>query len=64
MKLAFELTGSQDARLRERAAALGVSPEDLVRAAVMDLLARPEADFEEAVEHVLTKNRDLYDRLS
>jgi hypothetical protein len=64
MKLAFELTGPQDARLRERAAALGVSPEDLVRAAVMDLLARPEADFEEAVEHVLTKNRDLYDRLS
>ena len=49
--------------LRERAAHLRVSPEDLVRVSVEELLSRPDSAFEEAVRHVLKKNAELYRRL-
>ena len=51
-------------RLREMAARLGVSPEDLVRVSVEELLARPDEEFERAVHYVLKKNADLYRRLA
>ena len=52
------------AELSEMAEQLGVIPEELVRASVEDLLARPEADFEQAMKHILTKNAELYRRLA
>lgn len=51
-------------KLRETAARLGVIPEDLVRVSIEELLAQPEEDFERAIEHVLEKNSDLYQRLA
>ena len=51
-------------KLNEMARQLGVVPEDLVRVSIEELLARPEADFEQAVDHVLTKNAELYRRLA
>jgi hypothetical protein len=51
-------------KLNEMARQLGVVPEDLVRVSIEELLARPEADFEQAVEYVLTKNAELYRRLA
>jgi hypothetical protein len=63
MKLAFELAPAQSERLRAEAERLGLSPEDLARAALTDLLATPDADFREAVTRVLTKNEELYKRL-
>ena len=51
-------------RLREAAARLGVSPEDLVRVSIEDLLARPDETLKSAVEHVLEKNAELYRRLA
>jgi hypothetical protein len=41
-----------------------VSAEDLAAAALRDLLAQREADFQTAAGRVLAKNRELYRRLA
>lgn len=64
MKLAFELTPAQADRLRAEAARLGLSPEDLARAALTDLLATPDAEFQAVAARVVAKNRELYKRLA
>ena len=64
MKLAFDLTPAEAEKLSAEAKRLGISPEDLARAALSDLLAAPDADFQNAARRVLTKNRDLYKRLA
>jgi len=51
-------------KLKEIADSLGVSPEELVRASVEELLARPDQDFQQAVHHVLNKNVEFYNRLA
>jgi hypothetical protein len=47
-----------EALTRGTAARLGLSPEDLARAALADLLASPDAEFEAAAARVLARNRD------
>lgn len=64
MKLALELSPAQAEKLRIEAARLGLSPEDLARAALSDLLAEPDADFAAAARRVLAKNQELYKRLA
>jgi len=54
----------QAARLHDFARRLKVTPEELVRVSVDDLLSRPDEAFERAVERVLRKNADLYRRLA
>jgi antitoxin FitA len=51
-------------KLREIAARLGVSPEDLARMSIEELLAQPEERFERAADYVLKKNEELYRRLA
>ena len=51
-------------KLTEMARQLGIVPEELVRVSIEELLTRPEADFEQAVDYVLTKNAELYRRLA
>ncbi len=64
MKLAFDLPPAQGEKLRAEAERLGLSAEDLARAAVLDLLATPAADFEAAAARVVAKNQELYRRLA
>lgn len=64
MKLSIDLSPAQAERLRLEAERLGLSPEDLARAAIMDLLATPGEDFNAAAERVLKKNAELYRRLA
>jgi hypothetical protein len=64
MKLAFELPPAQAAKLREEAARLGLTPEDLARAALADLLGTPDAEFRAAAARILAKNQELYRRLA
>jgi hypothetical protein len=64
MKVAFELPAAQAEKLRQEAERLGVSPDDLARAAVADLLSARDEDFRLAAERVLRKNEDLYRRLA
>jgi predicted transcriptional regulator len=51
-------------RLQELAARLGVSPEDLARVGVEEMLADSDGKFDEAARHVLEKNAELYRRLA
>jgi predicted transcriptional regulator len=51
-------------RLKELALRLGVTPEDLARAGIEDLLARPDDTFRQALDDLLRKNTDLYQRLA
>jgi predicted transcriptional regulator len=52
------------AKLKKIAANLGITPEELVRLSVEDLLTRPDQAFQQAVERVLRKNKELYGRLA
>jgi len=51
-------------RLKEIAARFSVTPEDLIRVSIEELLSRPEESFREAVDYVLQKNAELYRRLA
>ena len=64
MRLAIALPPAQADRLRAEAERLGLSPEDLARAVLSDLLSTPDSEFQDVARRVLTKNRDLYKRLS
>ena len=61
--LTISLSDERLSRLKEIATRLGVSPEDLVRASVEELITRPEEAFERVVEYVLEKNAKLYRQL-
>jgi hypothetical protein len=64
MKVAIELPPAQAAQLEAEANRLGVSAEELARAAVTDLLAAPDAAFQEAAARVVANNHELYRRLA
>jgi predicted transcriptional regulator len=51
-------------KLQELAARFNITPEDLVRVSVEELLARPEEQFRHALDYVLKKNAELYRRLA
>lgn len=62
--ITITLSDERLARLQEMAARFQISPEELVRVGVEELLARPDDAFQRAVTEVLTKNADLYRRLA
>lgn len=64
MKFPIELPEAAAAKLREEADRLGVGPEELAVAAVIDLLYREADDLHAAAGYVLQKNRELYQRLA
>lgn len=64
MNVAFELPAAQAEKLRQVAEKLGISPSELARAALNDLLADRDEDFRTAAERVLRKNAELYRRLA
>ncbi len=64
MKITIDLSPAQAERLRHEAERLGLTPEDLARAALADLLVTREDDFRAAAERVLRKNEELYRRLA
>lgn len=51
-------------KLQQIAALFQVAPEELVRVSVEELLSRPEEEFRKALEYVLQKNTELYQRLA
>jgi len=64
VKLTIDLSAAQAERLRDEAKRLGIAPEDLARAVLVDLLASSDDDFRVAAERVLRKNEELYRRLA
>ena len=63
MSLAIKLSEDQERRLSEIAQRLSVSPTSLAEAAIRELVATPEAEFDRVSRHLLEKNRELYERL-
>jgi len=51
-------------KLEETANRLGISPSELVLWSVEELLSRQEAAFPDAMDYVLKKNAQLYQRLA
>jgi hypothetical protein len=64
MKLAIKLPPAQADKLRAEAQRLGLSPEELARAALSDLLSTPDSEFQVVARRVISKNQDLYKRLA
>lgn len=62
----FTITIPDDrlSKLKEMAAHFQVTPEELVRVSLEELLTRPEDAFQRAVDFVLGKNAELYRRLA
>lgn len=58
------LSDEQLLQLQELAQRFKVPVEDVARMGVTDLLSRGDERFEEATKRVLTKNAELYRRLS
>jgi predicted transcriptional regulator len=63
MKLAIKLSEAQEQRLAEIAARLGVPAESLAEAAVRELVDQSSTEFDQVADRLLTKNRELYERL-
>jgi antitoxin FitA len=50
--------------LQQAAAQLKITPEELVRVSVEELLTLPVEEFQDAIDYVLAKNAELYRRLA
>lgn len=62
--LTIALSNDLMTKLQELAKHHNVTPEDLVRASVEELVASPEEAFQDALDYVLQKNEQLYQRLA
>jgi predicted transcriptional regulator len=62
--ITISLSDDELAKLREMAKRHGVTPEELARVSIEELLTRPEEEFQSAVDLVLKKNAELYRRLA
>ncbi len=62
--ITITLSDERLAKLREVAARYSVTPEDLARVSIEELLAQPEETFQAAADYVLKKNAELYRRLA
>ncbi len=60
----MRLTDAQAEHLALEAQKPGVAPEDLLRAAVVELIEGRGEAFLSAARHVIEKNAELYQRLS
>ncbi|HRF00866.1 MAG TPA: ribbon-helix-helix protein, CopG family [Pirellulaceae bacterium] len=64
MTLHLDLDEQQVQRLQEAARRLNVSVHELAKAAISDLLAKSDDEFDRAATRVLAKNAELYRRLA
>ncbi|MCD4763488.1 MAG: hypothetical protein K8R28_05625 [Desulfobacterales bacterium] len=62
--ITVQLDDSKIVLLREKAQKYGLRLDQFVAASIEDLIAQPEPEFDEAVRRVLSKNKELYERLA
>jgi len=62
--ITVEIEDSKATILREKARKFGLLPDQFVTASIEDLISQPDPDFEKAMRKVLSKNKELYKRLS
>ncbi|MFP3948838.1 MAG: hypothetical protein ACLFWG_08920 [Longimicrobiales bacterium] len=63
MKLSIQLTEAQERRLNEIASRLNVPAQSLAKAALRDLIERPDPEFDQVATRLIEKNKELYERL-
>ena len=63
-RITVEIEDSKATLLRQKADKFGLLPDQFVAATIEDLIAQPEPNFEAAMHRVLSKNKELYDRLA
>lgn len=63
-RLTVQIEDAKAEALREKAERYGLDPEQFLAASVEDLISQPDADFDEAASRVLSKNKELYERLA
>ncbi len=51
-------------KLQNLAKQFNIPTEELLRVSLEELVARPQEDFQKALEYVLEKNKELYQRLA
>lgn len=62
--LTITLSEERMTKLRRLAVRLGSSPEALVEEGIQEFLEQAEPNIRDAVQYVLTKNHELYQRLA
>jgi antitoxin FitA len=62
--ITVEIDDSKAALLMKKAKKFGILPDQFVAASIEDLLNQPEEAFEDAMEKVISKNKELYKRLA
>ncbi len=58
------LADEELAELKKRASNYGVAPEALAHSAIQEMLKRSDQEFQRAMDYVLQKNKELYQRLA
>lgn len=64
MTLAIALNDEQTVHIQKLSAELGVAPDELARAGILDLLTYEQSDFAAVADSIIKKNHALYERLS
>jgi predicted transcriptional regulator len=64
MTITVTIPDDRLSKLREIAERFKITPEDLVRVTIEEILTRPDEAFQQAARHVLDKNSELYRRLA
>jgi len=63
-RITVEIDDSKAALLREKADKFGILPDQFVTASIEDLIGQPEPEFENDMQKVISKNKELYKRLA
>ena len=62
--LIIPLPDEQVKKLRELAEQFGITPEEIARITIEEMLTQPNESFQRALDQVLAKNEELYRRLA
>lgn len=62
--ITISLSNDRLLKLKEKAAHFNISPEELIRVSIEELLTQPDEALQAAVNYVLKKNAELYRRLA
>jgi hypothetical protein len=63
-RIIVEIDDNKAAILEDKAKKFGLLPEQFVTASIENLISQPEPDLEAAIQKVLSKNQELYERLA
>ena len=64
IRIIVEIDDNKADILEDKAKKFGLLPEQFVTASIEDLISQPEPDLEAAIQKVLSKNQELYERLA